>query len=79
MRHTLSQFWSADPVPRLYLFIYAHLQMLNEVIPTGLPGSNSYESPNGTILLPIYNANQTIVSSSKANAWEPRFNWCSSV
>ncbi len=36
--------------------------MVDEVIPTGLPGSNSFDSPNGTVLFPLYQSNDTIVS-----------------
>lgn len=38
--------------------------MADEVIPTGSAGSNSFESPNGTVLFPRYESNDTIVSRS---------------
>lgn len=37
--------------------------MQNEVIPPGLPGTNSFDAPNGTILFPRNEANETIVSN----------------
>ncbi|KLO18926.1 FabD/lysophospholipase-like protein, partial [Schizopora paradoxa] len=48
--------------------------MANEVIPSGLPGSNSFETPNGTVLFPRYENNDTIyeITPIEYGSWQGR-------